>query len=244
MKEFLEIMQNFALEFRSAMSLILTGDSELWSIVLLSLHVSLMAVLISAVIGMPLGAALAVGRFPARRLLIVLLNALMGLPPVVVGLLVYLTLSRSGPLGVLQLLYTPTAMIIAQTVLVTPIIAALTRQTVESLDAEYAEQLRSLGVSRLASVPTLLWDGRVALLTALLAGFGRAIAEVGAVIIVGGNINHVTRVMTTTIALETSKGNLALALALGAILIGIAVGVTALVSLLALRGEREAMRHA
>ncbi len=237
-------MQDFAQEFTTAMTLILTGDSELWAIVLLSLQVSVMAVLIAAVIGMPLGAALAVARFPARRLVIVLLNALMGLPPVVVGLLVYLMLSRSGPLGVLQLLYTPTAMIVAQVVLVMPIIAALTRQTVETLDAEYAEQLRSLGVSRLASVPTLLWDGRIALATALLAGFGRAIAEVGAVIIVGGNINHVTRVMTTTIALETSKGNLALALALGVILIGMAISVTGLVSLLSLRQEGEAMRHA
>lgn len=237
-------MHNFAQEFRTAMALILTGDSELWAIVLLSLKVSLMAALIAALIGMPLGAALAVGRFTGRRLVIILLNALMGLPPVVVGLLVYLMLSRSGPLGVLHMLYTPAAMIAAQVVLVTPIVAALTRQTVETLDAEYAEQLRSLGVSRLASVPTLLWDGRVALLTALLAGFGRAIAEVGAVIIVGGNINHVTRVMTTTIALETSKGNLALALALGAILIGIAVSVTGLVSLLTLREGQGEMRHA
>lgn len=237
-------MQDFTQELRMALSLILGGDSELWAIVLLSLHVSLMAVVIAAAIGMPLGAALAVGRFPGRRALIVLLNALMGLPPVVVGLMVYLMLSRSGPLGVLELLYTPGAMIIAQVVLVTPIIAALTRQSVETLDAEYSEQLRSLGVSRLASVPTLLWDGRVALLTALLAGFGRAIAEVGAVIMVGGNINHVTRVMTTTIALETSKGNLAMALALGAILIGIAVTVTAAVSLLAARGERTGLRHA
>ncbi|WP_424986836.1 ABC transporter permease [Microbulbifer sp. S227A] len=237
-------MQDFSQEFISAIGLILAGDSELWAIVLLSLKVSVLAVLIAAAIGMPLGAALAVGRFPGRRLAVVLLNALMGLPPVVVGLLVYLMLSRSGPLGVLQLLYTPTAMIIAQVVLVTPIIAALTRQTVEMLDAEYAEQLRSLGVSRLASVPTLVWDGRVALLTALLAGFGRAIAEVGAVIMVGGNINHVTRVMTTTIALETSKGNLALALALGAILIGIAVTVTGLVSLLAMREGQGEMRHA
>ena len=226
------------------MTLILTGDSELWAIVLLSLRVSVLAVFVAAAIGMPIGAALAVGRFPGRRIAIVLVNALMGLPPVVVGLMVYLMLSRSGPLGVLQLLYTPTAMIIAQVVLVTPIIAALTRQTVESLDEEYAEQLRSLGVTRLQSVPTLLWDGRVALLTALLAGFGRAIAEVGAVIIVGGNINHVTRVMTTTIALETSKGNLALALALGAILIGIAVGVTALVSLLGLKANEHGLRHA
>ncbi|WP_170358007.1 MULTISPECIES: ABC transporter permease [Ruegeria] len=237
-------MQGFASEFNSAMTLILNGDAELWAIVLLSLKVSIFAVLISALIGMPVGAALAVARFPGRRILIVLMNALMGFPPVVVGLLVYLMLSRSGPLGVLELLYTPTAMIIAQVVLVTPIIAALTRQVVELLAEEYSEQLRSLGVSRLASVPVLLWDARLALVTALLAGFGRAIAEVGAVIIVGGNINHVTRVMTTTIALETSKGNLALALALGAILIGIAVAVNAMVSTLSLRAEQEGLRHA
>ena len=237
-------MQDFSQELRMALGLIVTGDSDLWEIVLLSLQVSLLAVGIAALIGMPLGAALAVARFPGRRAVVILVNALMGLPPVVVGLLVYLCLSRSGPLGVLQLLYTPTAMIVAQVVLVTPIVTALTRQTVETLDAEYAEQLRSLGISRLASVPTLLWDARLALLTALLAGFGRAIAEVGAVIMVGGNINHVTRVMTTTIALETSKGNLAMALALGAILIGIAVTVTAAVSLLAARGERTGLRHA
>ncbi len=237
-------MQGFASEFSSALSLILNGDAELWAIVLLSLKVSLFAVLISALIGMPVGAALAVARFPGRRVLIVLMNALMGFPPVVVGLLVYLMLSRSGPLGVLELLYTPTAMIIAQVVLVTPIVAALTRQVVEMLAEEYSEQLRSLGVSRLASVPVLLWDARLALITALLAGFGRAIAEVGAVIIVGGNINHVTRVMTTTIALETSKGNLALALALGAILIGIAVAVNAMVSAASLRAEQEGLRHA
>ncbi|UUV07313.1 ABC transporter permease [Ruegeria sp. YS9] len=237
-------MQGFASEFSSAIALIFEGDSELWAIVLLSLKVSVFAVLISALIGMPVGAALAVARFPGRRMLIVLMNALMGFPPVVVGLLVYLMLSRSGPLGVLELLYTPTAMIIAQVVLVTPIIAALTRQVVEMLAEEYSEQLRSLGVSRLASVPVLLWDARLALVTALLAGFGRAIAEVGAVIIVGGNINHVTRVMTTTIALETSKGNLALALALGAILIGIAVAVNAMVSAVSLRAEQEGVRHA
>ncbi len=237
-------MQGFAVEFSLAVALILGGDSELWAIVLLSLKVSVFAVLISALIGMPVGAVLAVSRFPGRRLLIIFMNALMGFPPVVVGLLVYLMLSRSGPLGVLELLYTPTAMIIAQVVLVTPIIAALTRQVIEMLAEEYSEQLRSLGVSRLASVPVLLWDARLALVTALLAGFGRAIAEVGAVIIVGGNINHVTRVMTTTIALETSKGNLALALALGAILIGIAVAVNAMVSTLSLRAEQEGLRHA
>ncbi|UUP15712.1 ABC transporter permease [Nitratireductor thuwali] len=233
-------MQDFASSFFLAVNLILSGDPELWSIVLLSLKVSLTAVAIAAMIGMPIGAALGVGRFAGRRTLIVLINALMGLPPVVVGLMVYLLLSNSGPLGVLQLLYTPTAMIIAQVILVTPIVAALTRQVVEDLDAEYAEQLRSMGVSRLASVPTLLWDGRTSLMTAVLAGFGRATAEVGAVIIVGGNINHVTRVMTTAIALETSKGNLALALALGAILMLIAISVNAAVGLLGVRSERVA----
>ncbi len=237
-------MQNFASEFNRALTLVFSGDAELWAIVLLSLRVSIIAVLVAAAIGMPLGAALAVARFPGRRGVIVLLNALMGLPPVVVGLVVYLMLSRSGPLGVLELLYTPTAMIIAQVVLVTPIIAALTRQVVEMLAEEYSEQLRSLGVSRLASVPVLLWDARVALITALLAGFGRAIAEVGAVIIVGGNIDHVTRVMTTTITLETSKGNLALALALGVILVGIAIAVNSIVSLLGLKAEQEGLRHA
>lgn len=224
-------MQDFAENLALALRLILVGDAELWAIVLLSLRVSLSAVAIAALIGMPLGAVLAVARFPGRRALVVVVNALMGLPPVVVGLLVYLMLSNAGPLGVLQLLYTPTAMIIAQVVLVTPIIAALTRQAVATLDVEYAEQLRSFGVTRLASAATLLWDGRFNLLTALLAGFGRAIAEVGAVIIVGGNINHVTRVMTTSIALETSKGNLALALALGSILVLLALTVNAAVSL-------------
>jgi len=224
-------MHDFADSFVQSFWLILSGDADLWAVVLLSLRVSLLAVFFSAAIGMPLGALLAVSRFRGRRFVIIVVNALMGLPPVVVGLMVYLMLSRAGPLGVLQLLYTPTAMIIAQTVLVTPIIVALTRQLLENLDAEYSEQLRSFGVSRIASVPTLLWDGRYGLVTALLAGFGRAIAEIGAVIIVGGNINHVTRVMTTTIALETSRGNLELALALGAILILIAISVNAVVSI-------------
>jgi tungstate transport system permease protein len=197
-------------------------------------------VALACIIGMPLGALLAVVRFPGRGALIVLVNALMGLPPVVVGLLVYLMVSNAGPLGALQLLYTPSAMVIAQTILVTPIVAALSRQVVEDLAAEYADQLRSLGVGRLEAVGTLLWDGRYSLMTAALAGFGRAIAEVGAVIIVGGNINHVTRVMTTTIALETSKGNLALALALGLILLGLAVLVNG--GVLALR--RTALRTA
>jgi tungstate transport system permease protein len=219
--------------FGLAFELIARADPALLQIVLLSIRVSLVAVIVACLIGMPLGALLAVARFPGRGAVIVLVNALMGLPPVVVGLLVYLLLSNAGPLGVLQLLYTPTAMIIAQTVLVTPIVAALSRQVIEGLDAEYAEQLRSLGVRRTATVATLLWDGRYSLMTAALAGFGRAIGEVGAVIIVGGNINHVTRVMTTTIALETSKGNLALALALGLILLTLAVLVNA--GVLALR---------
>jgi len=231
-------MQEFAEILARSIGLILSGDADLWAVVLLSLRVSLFAVFISALIGMPLGALLAVSRFTGPQAVIVLVNALMGLPPVVVGLLVYLTLSNSGPLCVLQLLYTPTAMIIAQTVLVAPIVTALSRQLLESLNAEYAEQLQSFGVSRMAKVATLLWDGRYGLSTALLAGFGRAIAEVGAVIIVGGNINHVTRVMTTTIALETSRGNLTLALALGTILILVAIAVNAAVAALGLSARQ------
>jgi tungstate transport system permease protein len=194
----------------------------------LSLSVSITAVAIAALIGLPLGALLAVARFPGRRALVVLLNALMGLPPVVAGLLIYLLLSRSGPLGSLGLLFTPAAMVIAQAVLVTPILAALTRQVLEAMWEEYAEQLRSFGAGPLRAVPTLLWDGRYLLPTVLLAGFGRAAAEVGAVIVVGGNIEGFTRVMTTAIALETSKGDLPLALALGAVLMAIVLGVNAL----------------
>jgi tungstate transport system permease protein len=213
--------------FTTALSLIFSGDPELAGIVLLSLQISLSAVALATLIGMPLGAALALFRFPGRGGFVVLLNAFMGLPPVVVGLFVYLMLSRAGPLGELGLLFTPTAMVIAQAILVTPIIAALTRQTVEDLYAEYREQLRSLGVGAVRAIPTLLWDGRFSLMTAVLAGLGRAMAEVGAVIIVGGNINHVTRVMTTTIALETSKGYLALALGLGIVLLLIVIAVNA-----------------
>jgi tungstate transport system permease protein len=220
-------MQDIGAALGLAFSLIVSGDAELAQIVLLSLQVSLCAVALAALVGMPLGAAVALFRFPGRGALVVVLNALMGLPPVVVGLFVYLMLSRAGPLGEFGLLFTPTAMVIAQSILVTPIIAALTRQTVEDLYAEYREQLRSLGVGPLRAIPTLLWDGRFSLLTAVLAGFGRAAAEVGAVIIVGGNINHVTRVMTTTIALETSKGYLGLALGLGFVLLLIVVAVNA-----------------
>lgn len=211
----------------TALQLILTLDADLVEIVTLSLQVSLSAVALAALISLPLGAFVAVNSFPGRGAVIALLNTLMGLPPVVVGLLVYLLLSRAGPLGHWGLLFTPGAMVIAQCILVTPLIAALTRQTIADLYHEYADQLRSLGVSPLRSIPTLLWDGRFSLLTALLAGFGRASAEVGAVIIVGGNINHATRVMTTTIALETSKGNLALALGLGLILLLLSLAINA-----------------
>jgi tungstate transport system permease protein len=202
-------------------------SGELLEIVALSLRVSLSAVALAALAGLPLGAMVAVGRFPGRRAAIVLLNALMGLPPVVVGLLVYLLLSRAGPLGALGLLFTPGAMIIAQTILVLPIMAALCRQAVEDAWAEYEEQLRSLGASRGRAALTLIWDIRFSLLTTILAGLGRALAEVGAVIIVGGNIDGVTRVMTTTIALETSKGDLPLALSLGCILIALVVALNA-----------------
>jgi tungstate transport system permease protein len=233
-------MQDFGNAFALAFSLIGSADPDLVEIVLLSLQVSLTAVILACVIGLPIGAAVAIYRFPGRTAVIILLNALMGLPPVVVGLIIYLMLSNAGPLGVLQLLYTPTAMIIAQTVLVAPIIAALARQLIEDLHTEYDEQLRSLGVGPLRAVGTLLWDGRYSLITVALAGFGRAIAEVGAVIIVGGNINHVTRVMTTTIALETSKGDLALAMALGIILLTLAISVNGGVMALRLTAQRSA----
>jgi tungstate transport system permease protein len=194
-------------------------DGRLWQIVGLSLEVSLAAVAMAATLGLPLGAAVAVGRFPGRHALIVVLNALMGLPPVVVGLVVYLLLSRAGPLGALGMLFTPAAMVVAQTILILPIMAALSRQAVEDAWREYAEQLRSLGVDGMPAALTVLWDIRFSLLTTVLAGLGRAVAEVGAVMIVGGNIDGVTRVMTTAIALETSKGDLPLALGLGLVLI-------------------------
>ena len=203
------------------------GDPRLWHIVALSLGVSLSAVALATLLAMPLGAVIAVARFPGRQALIVVLNALMGLPPVVVGLFIYLLLSRAGPLGELGLLFTPPAMVIAQTVLVLPIIAALARQSVEDAWREYEEQLRSLGVDALGGALTVLWDIRFSLLTAVLAGLGRASAEVGAVMIVGGNIDGVTRVMTTTIALETSKGDLPLALGLGIVLVAIVLVLNA-----------------
>jgi len=210
-----------------ALRLIATLDAELVEIVARSLAVSLSAVVLAAAVGLPLGAAVAVYRFPGRRALVVLLNALMGLPPVFVGLMLYVLLSRAGPLGFLGLLFTPTAMVIAQAVLITPIIAALSHRVLRDLYEGYREQLCSLGARPWDAVGTLLWDARVSLVTVVMAGFGRASAEVGAVLIVGGNIAHLTRVMTTTIALETSKGNLALALALGLILLLVAVGVNA-----------------
>ena len=212
-------MDTFSQSLALAVALVADLDPRLVGIVGLSLAVSLTSTLCSAVIGLPLGAAVAIGRFPGRAPLIVALNAAMGLPPVVVGLVVYVLLSRAGPLGELGLLFTPPAMVIAQTVLIVPIIAALTRQIVEDAWVEYREQLRSLDSTWVQSTLTLLWDTRWSLLTVLLTGFGRAAAEVGAVIIVGGNIDGVTRVMTTAIALETSKGDLPLAIGLGLILI-------------------------
>ncbi len=231
-------MTDFSDAFQAALGLIVTLDSDLAEIVALSLGVSLTAVTIATVIGMPVGAMVALFRFPGRHGLSVFLNALMGLPPVVVGLIVYLMLSRMGPFGVFGLLFTPTAMIIAQVLLVTPIIAALTRQVVEDLWREYREQLMSLGASKMRAIPTLLWDGRFSLVTVVLAGFGRASAEVGAVMIVGGNIDHATRVMTTAIALEVSKGNLALALGLGILLIALSATIGAVAYIIKERAER------
>lgn len=220
-------MNDLTAAFHLALSLILGGDRALLGIVLLSLQVSLTAVAAGALIGLPMGAAVALVPFRGRQTAVLLLNSAMGLPPVVVGLLLYLVLSRSGPLGAFGLLFTPTAMAIAQTILVLPIIAALTRQIIETLWEEYAEQLCSMGCSRLRAVPTLLWDARYSLATVVLAGFGRAIAEVGAVIIVGGNIGGYTRTMTTAIVLETSRGDLPMALAFGTVLILLATGINA-----------------
>lgn len=211
----------------SAWQLIMSGDATLFAIVRLSLAVSLSAVVLAAIVGLPFGALLALMRFPGRSAIVVFVNAFMGLPPVVVGLAVYLLLSRSGPLGNLGILFTPTAMIIAQAVLIVPIIAALTRQTIEDLWIEYRDELSAMDVGPLGRITTLLWDARFSLLTALLAGFGRAAAEVGAVMIVGGNIEGFTRTMTTAIALETSKGNLPLALGLGIILVVIVLAINA-----------------
>jgi len=211
-------LQDIAAALGAALRMIGGLDPSLLGIVALSIKVSLAAVAVATLLGLPLGAVVALSRFPGRRGVIIALNALMGLPPVVVGLFVYLMLSRAGPLGPLGLLFTPGAMIIAQAILITPIVAALARQVVEDAWAEYQEQLRSLGAPPRRALWTLLWDTRFSLVTVVLAGFGRAAAEVGAVIMVGGNIDGVTRVMTTAIALETSKGDLPLALGLGLIL--------------------------
>lgn len=208
-----------------ALDLVFSGNAQLYAIVRLSLFVTLCATAIAGLVGLALGAAIALTRFPGRGAIVVILNAFMGLPPVVVGLLIFLTLSRSGPLGSFGLLFTPSAMIIAQAVLITPIIAALTRQLIEDLWVEYAEEFAAMGVQPWSRVTTLLWDARFSLVTILLAGFGRAAAEVGAVMIVGGNIDGFTRVMTTSIALETSKGDLPLALGLGLVLICVIMAV-------------------
>lgn len=224
----------------TAWQLIASGDATLFAIVQLSIIVSLSAVAIAAVIGLPLGAFLALTRFPGRAGLIVILNAFMGLPPVVVGLAVFLLLSRSGPLGQLGILFTPKAMIVAQAFLILPIIAALARQTIEDLWVEYRDELNAMDVGPVGRMATLLWDARFSLLTALLAGFGRAAAEVGAVMIVGGNIDGFTRTMTTSIALETSKGNLPLALGLGLVLISLVLAINAAAWGVRLWSERQA----
>ncbi len=223
-------MQNFQAAFANALQMLRAGDPLLMESVVLSLQVSLTAVLLAGLVGFLVGAVLAMTRFPGRQFISVLLNALMGLPPVVVGLAVYMLLSRSGPLGAWGLLFSPEAMIIAQWVLITPLIAALSKQVFEELYAEYSELLKSLGANKRVVLATLMWEGRLSLTVVLLAGFGRAISEVGAVLIVGGNIVHHTRVMTTAIALETAKGNLSIALALGIILIFLACLVNALIS--------------
>ena len=222
------MMEIYSTAILQAFSLIFSGDAALAEIFWLSVKVSLTAVLIACAIGLPLGAVLAVQRFPGRGALVSIINTLMGMPPVVVGLIVYLHLSRSGPLGWLGLLYTPTAMIIAQVILITPIIAALSCQILEDLHEDYRDLFTSLVVPRRIAVFSYIYDARFSLLTVVLAGFGRAVSEVGAVIVVGGNIDHLTRVMTTTIALETSKGELELALALGMVLMGKALLVNAM----------------
>lgn len=231
-------MNDISAALSAALRLIGSLDAQLADIVLLSLRVSLIAVVTASLIALPLGALLAIVKFPGRQAVVAILNALMGLPPVVVGLVIYLLLSRAGPLGQFGLLFTPTAMILAQALLVTPILAALTRQVIEDAWLEYAEQLRSLGANNRVAALTLLWDTRFALITVVLAGFGRAAAEVGAVMIVGGNIDGVTRVMTTAIALETSKGDLPLALGLGMVLLAMVIGLNLLAHWVKLTAQR------
>lgn len=226
----------------AAIEMLISPTSDLWAIVMLSLRVTLSALLIAGLVGLPIGAWLAVARFRGRGAVIILFNTMMGLPPVVAGLVIYLLLSRSGPLGFLGWLFTPTAMIMAQAVLILPIVVSLTRQTTQDLWNEYEEGLTSLGSSRMRAVPTLLWDARHSLVTGLLAGFGRASAEVGAVLIVGGNIAGYTRTMTTTIALETSRGDLALALGLGIILIGLTLLINMAAYVVSRLGNRAGAR--
>jgi len=233
-------MQDIGGVLSLAFGLVISGNNDLLEIVGLSLRVSLSALLTSSLIGLLIGASVAIGRFRGRTALKIMLNALMGLPPVVVGLMVYLMLSNAGPLGSLGLLYTPSAMIIAQAILITPIIAALSAEVIENIYSEYREYFASLAMGRWAIIRALVWDGRYGLLTVVLAGFGRAIAEVGAIMIVGGNIDHLTRVMTTAIALETSKGDLALALALGLILITLSVIINGAVMALNMSARRYA----
>ena len=235
-------MNDIVAAFPAALGLILGWQPSLAETVHLSLRTSFSAVAIAAILGLPAGAALALFRFPGRVSLVVLSNALMGLPPVVAGLVIYLLLSRAGPLGRFGLLFTPGAMIVAQCVLVTPIIAALSRQIVEDLWHDYAEQLTSLGALPGRALWTLLWDARFSLIPVLLAGFGRAIAEVGSIIIVGGNIDHVTRTMTTAIVLETSRGDLALALGLGMVLLALTLAINAAAQLIGAAGRQRAAR--
>ena len=223
--------------FTEAFALITSANADLYEILWLSIQVSLTALFVSIALGLPIGTTLAIANFPGKNICITILNSLMGLPPVVVGLLVYLALSRSGPFGVFGLLYTPTAMVIAQVVLITPIIAALTYQVMDDLHKEYQDLFFSLDIPLRKAVGAYLWDARYSLITAVLAGFGRAISEVGAVIIVGGNIDHLTRVMTTAIALETSKGELSIALALGIILLTLALIVNGLVTTIRTRAR-------
>mgnify|MGYP000672175820 CR=1 FL=1 len=222
-------MNSIGQGFWEAWRLIITFDPDLYEIIFLSLQVTVAAVIIASVIGLPFGAWLAVNRFRFRRYTIAVLNALMGLPPVVVGLFVYMTLSRAGPLGGFGLLFSPSAMIIAQVIIITPLIASISHQTIRDLWAEYHDLLISMHATRAQRIMALLWDGKRALLTATLAGFGRAIGEVGAIMIVGGNIEHATRVLTTAITLETSKGNFAFAMGLGLVLIMMAVLVNLLI---------------
>ena len=218
--------------FKNSLNLIFSLNLDLLEIILLSLKISFFSLFFSCIFGLPLGSLLAVTRFFGRGFLVLFFNSMLGLPPVFVGLVLYIFLSISGPLGSLELLYTPVAMIIAQFCLITPIIVSLTKQVIEQITEEYDELLKSLRANTRERIMTILWDSRYSLLTCILAGLGRSLSEVGAIIIVGGNIAHATRVMTTTIALETSKGNLEIAVALGFILIFISIFINLLVSIL------------